>query len=74
MATIEVDISIPQWYICWLFNIEDRKLETQTKDILVVCEFPNIFPIDLPGLAPHQEIDFSMDLLPGASPISKASY
>lgn len=32
------------------------------------------FPSDLPGLPPSREVDFSIDLLPGSSPIAKAPY
>ena len=37
-------------------------------------EFPDVFPEDLLGLPPDREIEFSIDLLPGSSPISKAPY
>ena len=40
----------------------------------VVCEFLNIFPEDLPGLPHVQEIEFSIEVLPRTTPISKASY
>ena len=37
-------------------------------------EFPDVFPENLSGLPPNREIEFSIDLLPGSSPISKAPY
>jgi len=40
----------------------------------VVCEFLNIFPEDLPGLPPVREIEFSIEVLPGTTPIFKVSY
>ena len=33
-----------------------------------------VFPEELPGLPPNGEIEFSIDLFPGSSPISKAPY
>ena len=39
--------------------------------ILVVCEFPDIFPEDLPGLPPDREVEFSIELEPGTTPISR---
>jgi len=39
-------------------------------DILVVCEFPDVFPDELPGLPPDREIEFKIELLPGTAPIS----
>lgn len=44
------------------------------KDISVVQEFPDVFPEDLPGLPPHWEIEFTIELVPGTNPISQAPY
>ncbi|GKV42223.1 hypothetical protein SLEP1_g49655 [Rubroshorea leprosula] len=44
------------------------------EDIPVVCEFPDVFPKDLPGLPPNREIEFAIDLVPDTRPISKAPY
>ena len=43
-------------------------------DVPVVSEFVDVFPEELPGLPPHREVDFSVELVPGATPISKAPY
>ena len=43
-------------------------------DIPVVCEFPDIFPDELPGLPPDREIEFKIELLPGTAPISCRPY
>ena len=40
----------------------------------VVSEFVDVFPDELPGLPPHREVEFGIDLVPGATPISKAPY
>ncbi|XP_076945107.1 uncharacterized protein LOC143616023 [Bidens hawaiensis] len=40
----------------------------------VVCEYPDVFPEELLGLPPDREIEFTIDLIPGAKPISKAPY
>ena len=40
----------------------------------VVCEFLDIFPEDFPELPPVREIEFSIEVLPGTAPISKAPY
>ncbi|GJV10243.1 putative reverse transcriptase domain-containing protein [Tanacetum coccineum] len=39
----------------------------------VVQNFPDIFPDELPGLPPEREVEFTIKLIPGAQPISKAS-
>nr|GEW68281.1 putative reverse transcriptase domain-containing protein [Tanacetum cinerariifolium] len=40
----------------------------------VVQNFPNVFPDELPGLPPEREVEFTIELIPGAQPISKAPY
>ena len=40
----------------------------------VACEFPDVFPEDLPGVPPKREIDFGIDLLPDTQPISIPPY
>ena len=43
-------------------------------DIPVVCEFLDVFPNDLPGLPPDQDVEFKIELLPGTAPISRRPY
>ena len=40
----------------------------------VVEEFLDVFPEELPGLSPDREIEFCIDLIPGAQPISISPY
>ena len=42
--------------------------------IPMVCEFPDVFPEDLPGLPPDREVEFSIKLEPGTAPISRRPY
>ena len=42
--------------------------------IPVVCEFPDVFPDELPGLPPDREIEFGIELIPGIAPISRRPY
>jgi hypothetical protein len=46
----------------------------EIKDILVVCEFPDVFPEDLPGLPPERDVEFVIELKPSTAPISRRSY
>jgi hypothetical protein len=46
----------------------------EIQDILVVCESPDIFPEDLPGLPPERDVEFVIELKPGTTPISRRSY
>jgi len=42
--------------------------------IPVVCEFPDVFPKDLPGLPPDRDIEFKIDLILGTAPIPRRPY
>jgi hypothetical protein len=43
-------------------------------DIPVVCEYPDVFPDDLPGMPPDRDVEFVIELQPGTAPISKRPY
>ncbi|XP_074337150.1 uncharacterized protein LOC141674322 [Apium graveolens] len=43
-------------------------------DYPVVKEYADVFPNELLGLPPHREVEFTIEFVPGAEPISKASY
>ncbi|GKA69205.1 putative reverse transcriptase domain-containing protein, partial [Tanacetum coccineum] len=40
----------------------------------VVRKFPKVFPEDLPGLPPVRQVEFQIDLIPGATPVARAPY
>jgi len=40
----------------------------------ILKEFEDVFPEEIPGLPPKRDIDFTIDLVPGAVPASKAPY
>ena len=42
--------------------------------IPVVCEFPDVFPEELPGLPLDREVEFAIELIPGTTPISRRPY
>jgi hypothetical protein len=46
----------------------------EIQDILVVCEFSDVFLEDLPGLPPEIAVEFMIELKPGTAPISRRSY
>eukprot|EP00253_Pinus_taeda_P012702 PITA_12702 len=43
-------------------------------NIPVVQEFVDVFPEEVPGLPPKRDIDFTIELIPGAAPVSRAPY
>ena len=59
----------------FLFTMPGESKRKVTMDCIPqVCDFVDVFPDELPGLPPHREMDFSIDLYPGTDPISVAPF
>ncbi|GJV75476.1 putative reverse transcriptase domain-containing protein [Tanacetum coccineum] len=48
--------------------------EPKLSDISVVRDFVDVFPEDLSGLPPQRQVEFHIDLVPGATPVAKSPY
>ncbi|KAJ9566126.1 hypothetical protein OSB04_002092 [Centaurea solstitialis] len=61
--------------VAFMAHVIDKKTEEKSiQDIPVVREFPEVFPEELPGLPPPRQVEFRIDLVPGAGPIAKSPY
>jgi hypothetical protein len=49
-------------------------IESLVEKILVVCDYPDVFLNELPGMPPDRDIEFAIELQPGTAPISKRPY
>ena len=55
--------------------VEATKNETiRLEDYPVLQEFRDVFPDDILGLPPKGDIDFTIELVVGAAPVSKTPY
>nr|GEZ67908.1 reverse transcriptase domain-containing protein [Tanacetum cinerariifolium] len=54
--------------------MEKKSEKKRLKNIPVVREFPDVFPEELPGLPPVRQVEFQIDLIPGAAPVARAPY
>ncbi|GKB99225.1 putative reverse transcriptase domain-containing protein [Tanacetum coccineum] len=62
---------------CQVFMIqvmEKKSDEKRLEDIPVVKEFSDVFPEDLPGLPLVRQVEFQIDLIPGAAPVAQTPY
>jgi hypothetical protein len=59
-----------EYFHSCVYATRDIKLE----DITKVCEYPDVFPDDLPRMPPDRDIEFIIELQPGTAPISKRPY
>ncbi|GJS77961.1 putative reverse transcriptase domain-containing protein [Tanacetum coccineum] len=53
---------------------KDKSKEKRLEDVPTVRDFPEVFPEDLPGLPPIRQVEFQIDLVPGAAPVARAPY
>jgi hypothetical protein len=44
------------------------------EQVPVVCEYPDVFPEELPGMPPDRDIEFVIELIPGTAPIAQRPY
>ena len=54
--------------------IDTVKARPSISDIPIVSNFSDVFPEELPGFPPHREIEFSIEVVPGATPTSITPY
>nr|GEY41182.1 hypothetical protein [Tanacetum cinerariifolium] len=54
--------------------VEKEPAERCLEDMPVICKFLDVFPEDLPGLPPPRQVEFEIELVPGATPVACAPY
>ncbi|GJW70607.1 putative reverse transcriptase domain-containing protein [Tanacetum coccineum] len=55
-------------------EVEDKSEKKRLENVPIVQDFPEVFPEDLPGLPPTRQVEFQIDLVPGAAPVARAPY
>ncbi|GJX48913.1 putative reverse transcriptase domain-containing protein [Tanacetum coccineum] len=53
---------------------EDKSEGKRLEDVPIVRDFPEVFPKDLPGIPSTRQVEFQIDLIPGATPVARAPY
>nr|GEZ45498.1 reverse transcriptase domain-containing protein [Tanacetum cinerariifolium] len=53
---------------------EKEPQEKWIEDVHVIRDFPEVFPEDLLGMPPPRQVEFRIDLVPGAAPVARAPY
>ncbi|CAA0835697.1 Uncharacterized mitochondrial protein AtMg00860, partial [Striga hermonthica] len=54
--------------------VGSQKEEPSPESMSIICEYRDVFPNELPGEPPNRQVEFTIDLIPGAGPVSKAPY
>nr|GEX13577.1 uncharacterized protein [Tanacetum cinerariifolium] len=55
-------------------ELYDHIVEIPVHRVRVIEKFPDVFPDELLGIPPVREVEFNIELIPRAEPISKAPY
>ncbi|GKA11353.1 putative reverse transcriptase domain-containing protein [Tanacetum coccineum] len=75
ISCIKTERYISRGYQVFVAQVMEKKSdEKRLEDIPVVREFLEVFPEDLPGLPPVRQVEFQIDLIPGAAPVARAPY
>nr|GEZ62018.1 reverse transcriptase domain-containing protein [Tanacetum cinerariifolium] len=53
---------------------EDKSEKKRLNDMPIIQDFPEVFPEDLSGLPPTRQVEFQIDLIPGAALVARAPY
>eukprot|EP00253_Pinus_taeda_P012699 PITA_12699 len=64
---------------CQVYAIQVGYAETKNKGnplehLPIIKEFTDVFPEEVPRLPPKRDIDFTIELIPGAAPVLRAPY
>ncbi|XP_022031188.1 uncharacterized protein LOC110932138 [Helianthus annuus] len=57
-----------------IYANEPNKEMPKMEEVPVVREYADVFPEDLPGIPPVREVEFGIELVPGAKLVAKAPY
>ncbi|KAJ9544953.1 hypothetical protein OSB04_024660 [Centaurea solstitialis] len=60
-------------YLAYILDTS-KEVKKTVSDVPVVCEFPDVFPENLPGIPPDRQVKFRIDLISGAAPIDRTPY
>ena len=55
-------------------TLDSKREQVNLEDIPVIKEFPDVFPEELPGVPPEREVDTSIEVVQGMTPISRTPY
>ncbi|KAD2805506.1 hypothetical protein E3N88_38883 [Mikania micrantha] len=75
VSCIKVRKYLSKKYHAFLAHVVEKKTEKQTVEYVpIIRDYPEVFPEDFPGLPPFRQVEFRIDLNPGANPVTKSPY
>ena len=75
MSAMKARRFLRKGYEAFLALILDSKREqVNLENIPVIREFPDVFPEELPGVPPERDVDLSIEVVQGTTPIPRTPY
>jgi len=76
ISTREVVKALQEGAMCFMVMAkpEKKSVAEMIQSIPVASEYANVFPDEVLGLPPSRDIDFTIDLIPGAGSVSMSPY
>ena len=59
--------------MAYVLDTKEEKKRT-IDDLPIVWDYADVFPEDFPEVPPKRQMEFCIDLVPGAAPIANAPY
>ncbi|GKF29004.1 putative reverse transcriptase domain-containing protein, partial [Tanacetum coccineum] len=69
-----IDQGCQVFLIQMIKEVKTKILERRIEDVPVVRDFLEVFPKDLPGLPPTRQVEFHIELIPRAAPVTRTPY
>jgi len=76
ISTPEAVKALQEGATCFMVMAKPEKKSAveMIQNIPIVSEYSDVFPDEVPGLLPSRDVDFTIDLVPGAGPVSMTPY
>ncbi|KAK1431846.1 hypothetical protein QVD17_08570 [Tagetes erecta] len=75
ISCIKAQKCLRKGHVSFLAMVSEKSSdEGRIENIPIVRDYPEVFPEELPGLPPHRQVEFQIELVPGAAPIARAPY
>ncbi|GJS23078.1 putative reverse transcriptase domain-containing protein [Tanacetum coccineum] len=74
ISCIKASKYIERGHQLFVAHVTEKDHRRTLEDVPVIRDFPEVFPDDLPGLPPPRQVEFKIELVPGAAPVARAPY
>ncbi|KAJ0808416.1 putative nucleotidyltransferase, Ribonuclease H [Helianthus annuus] len=74
VSMLKASICLKKGCVIYMAQVTIDEQKPKVEDIPVISEYPEVFPEELPGLPSDRQVEFRIDIIPGAAPVARAPY